>query len=181
MLKLEKPNMQYMSSFIEAVGEGFYAHMAVDHFDKTSVEELQANPEEYLQLLNSKEPRQITIPDDKEVTLHDHEIYWVIEDGKFIGGVSLRYDECDLVDKFCGHVGLSIRDKSQGQGYGIKTIELAMNLMKERSMDSFIISCYPENNISRKLIKRFDGEFLGMSNPFGWNDIELYNVKVKQC
>ena len=180
MLKLEEPSMKYISSFINAVEEGFSSHMALSDFDALSLESLKSEPEQYLLRLNSKETQKIITPDKREFNLYDHDIYWLTDGfSKFIGGVSIRYDkDCDLISKCCGHVGINIRKTLQGMGYGSEALKLIFNIVKSRKLLSFLMSCSPSNKASRNLIKKFGGKLVSINDFFGYGDMELYVINI---
>src|SRR5262249_49107136 len=75
-LVLEKPAQKYMPSFLEALREGPFTHMALGGFGNTTAEEAARDPQAYLDKLTSPAPRDVATPNGKVFTLKDHEIFW---------------------------------------------------------------------------------------------------------
>ena len=185
-LTIEKPSMKYVPSFIDALREGAFTHMALGGFGNTTAEEVTRDPQAYLDLITSPAPRAVKTPNGREFTLNDHEIFW-ITDGKdrFLGGISLRYDaDNDLINKYCGHAGMGVRASLLNKGYGIKAIEHAwefgMQRAKEKNLPALLASCAPGNRASQRLIQHFGGQLVETGDPFGWGPAELYTIKLRQ-
>ncbi|MDO8620433.1 MAG: GNAT family N-acetyltransferase [bacterium] len=88
-----------------------------------------------------------------------HTRYWLVEGGKFIGGVDIRHRLTDHLLKSGGHIGYAIRPSERGKGYGNKILELALPKAKELGIMSALVTCRKDNVASAKVIEKNGGVF----------------------
>ncbi len=182
MLKVIKPRREYLESYAEAMAEGFI-NMALGGFGNFTPEEIRNNPDQVLTILNQKEPRIVKTKDNREFLLHDHEIWWIVDETRFIGAISLRYDDDPIMLSYAGHVGMAIRPSLLNKGFGVKGINIGYNKAKEefkkRGLKRIMASCETENTASARLIKHNGGILTGtIENGGGYGKLEVYWIDV---
>ena len=84
--------------------------------------------------------------------------YFVIDDDKFIGIVSIRVRLTDKLLQYGGHIGYGINPKYFRKGYGTETLRLALEKAKDLISDkAFLITCDDDNIGSYKIIEANGG------------------------
>lgn len=185
-LRFEKPSLKYVEAFAQALEEGPFTYMALGGHGDISTEDLRADPEGYIELVNSSAPRVVKTSDGQEFTLKDHEIIWVLDNkDRFIGGVSLRFDQdCALIDDYAGHAGMSVRHGLIGKGYGVKAAiqgwQYVLEQAKKRGLSEVRASADPDNPNSWRLIKHLGGECIREVDLYGWGPAKLYSIDLNK-
>lgn len=182
-IELVKPDLTYIPSYLEARAEGPFTHMALGDFGEATMEDVAKNPEDYIALLNSKDPRNVETPSGDVFTLNDHEIFWIVKETRFLGGVSFRFDKnCPIIDRYCGHVGMGLRASILNKGYGIKAVEygfkMGAEMARSRGLDFLLASASPNNRASYRLIEHMNGELISTDDPYGWGENRLYKIHI---
>jgi predicted acetyltransferase len=141
---LELPDKQYKDSFIEALEEfqqeGKYTYLNKDQMT-TDFEAFIAEIPEIRMKINH-------VPETE---------YWLIEDKKYIGRLSIRHKlNGELLVKG-GHIGYSIRPSERRKGYGVKILELGLEKAKILGLTRILITCDSSNEASRKIIENHGG------------------------
>lgn len=154
-MALALPSMQFKDSFIEAVKEfqndDDYTTRS-QWYRRIVISELEANFESFV----AGELNQA-----KEENLEEGRVpcsqYWLVEDGKFIGRVSVRHRLNERLMTIGGHIGYDIRPSMRGRGYGNKILELALAKAKELGIERALVTCDLRNIASRKIIEKNGG------------------------
>lgn len=84
-------------------------------------------------------------------------VFWLIDEGEFIGRVSIRHGLTEKLKQLGGHIGYGIRPSFRGQGYGTKILELALPKAKELGITEVLITCDVTNIGSKKIIEANGG------------------------
>ncbi|MDP2648462.1 MAG: GNAT family N-acetyltransferase [bacterium] len=154
-MELVQPSASYKDSFIEAVGE--YKHDTVDSFRHTKYRELSL-PE-----LGSDFDAFVTreLGKAKGENLPEWYVpqtdYWLVDDGEFIGRVSIRHSLTEHLRRIGGHIGYDIRPSKRRQGYGTKILQLALPKARELGVGRVLVTCDADNTASRKIIEKNGG------------------------
>lgn len=82
---------------------------------------------------------------------------WLVDDGEFIGRVSVRHQLTEKLLQEGGHIGYGIRPSKRKMGYGTKILELALPLAKSLVIDKALLTCNDENLGSQKIIEKNGG------------------------
>jgi len=85
--------------------------------------------------------------------------YWLIDNGEYIGRVSVRHLLNDNLLNIGGHIGYDIRPSQRHKGYGKKILELALPKAKELDIIRVLVTCDETNEASRKIIEANGGVF----------------------
>lgn len=99
---------------------------------------------------------------------------------KEIGNVTLTYGK-KYKERY-GHIAYRIEPEYQGHNYAFKALQLLINEIIKRGLDKPIISAFPNNIPSIKIIEKMGGELLHEAQGlFDWNiyQIDLLKQKTK--
>lgn len=154
-MQLVPPSVGYKASFIEAVKE-FQADVidnpTVRRYKDLSISELEADFDTYVEaqkgLAEGKGLPEGWVP---ATTL------WLVDQGEYIGRLSIRHRLTDSLLKTGGHIGYDIRPSRRNQGYGSKILELALPVARELGITRALLTCDEANTGSRKIIEKNGG------------------------
>ncbi len=89
----------------------------------------------------------------------DH-VYWLIDDGEYIGQTSIRPElGTPYLITYGGHIGYSIRPDRRQKGYGRRILSLALQECGNLGMERVLITCDEDNQPSRRIIEVNGGQF----------------------
>ena len=115
-MDLVTPSSQYKDSFIQAVKE--YHAVDADNITEIyelNIEELENDFPSYISnLLSESEGQHLPAGYVPQTT------YWLIDQGEFIGTISIRHRLTDRLLQEGGHIGYDIRPSKRKMGYGKK-------------------------------------------------------------
>ena len=83
--------------------------------------------------------------------------YWLVDNGEYIGGVSIRHELNEHLKNIGGHIGYDIRPSKRQQGYGTNVLALALPKAKELGISRVLVTCNVTNTASRKIIEKNGG------------------------
>ena len=154
-MELVLPSAEYKDSFIGAVKEfkeSTEASSRHKKYRKLSIPELETGFDAFVE-------RELSHARGENLTKGyvPHTDYWLIDNGEFIGRVSIRHRLTKQLEKFDGHIGYDIRPSKRRQGYGSKILELALPKAKELGIKKVLITCRISNVASRKIIEKNGG------------------------
>jgi predicted acetyltransferase len=140
-MELVKPNKTYEKSWTEAIRE-FEAEKK-DGF--WNIPEKPKNIDKYIQMTqdhsNGENLPRYWVPATT---------YWLIDNGEFVGHVSIRHKLNDNLAKVGGHIGYAIRPSARQQGYGTKILTLALPKAKTLGLNKVLVTCNESNVASKK-------------------------------
>ena len=163
-MELVLPTLEYKDSYIGAVKE-----FRVDHsfplmertYDRLSILELESDFESYVEKVRNQ-ARGENLPEGWVPAT----TFWLVDDGEYVGRVSIRHRLTEHLEKMGGHIGYDIRPSRRGKGYGFKILELALPRAKELGISRVLITCDATNTASRKIIEKNGGVLQDtVSNP----------------
>ncbi len=105
-------------------------------------------------------------------------IYWLVDDGEFIGHTSIRHELNAALEQHGGHIGYAIRPTKHRQGYGTAILKLALPMARSLGIQRALLTCADDNFASRKIIEHSGGIFADEVNFKGntvlrfWIDID---------
>ncbi len=150
MLELVRPTTRFKKSYLQAIREfqreGRYTYHNVD--------ELQSNFRAHID-----DERQRIHPENIVVYRVPETIFWLVDDGEYIGRLELRHKLNDHLLEVGGHIGYSIRPSRRQMGYGTKILELGLQKAHDAGLDRVLLTCDPDNIASRKIIEKNGGQF----------------------
>jgi len=155
MSHLILPDLKYAAPYIAALREGLNLGVSPPKTEE-EIQYIEKNILEHLAELNDQHTP-ITLPTGKVVQKVPHNLFWLIEEDKFIGMVSIRYELNDFLFHHGGHIGYGIRPSAQGVGYGKIILKLALEKLKERGVHRVLLTCDDRNAASYHVIEANGG------------------------
>lgn len=150
MTQLVRPSYQYKDSYIEALRE-FHREGRYTYHDLDKLRErFGAHVDEERERIHLENIEPYRVPET---------IYWLVDDGDFIGRLELRHELNDHLLEVGGHIGYSIRPSRRQLGYGTQILKLALEKACESGMERVLLTCDPDNVASRKIIEKNGGVF----------------------
>lgn len=152
-MELIVPSIKYRESFISAVKE-YQENDQAGRRDiyELQVEELEKDFSSYIDKV---------VSESKGLNLKEGYIpqstFWLVDNGEFIGRVSIRHKLTDHLLKIGGHIGYDIRPSKRRMGYGSKILELGLMEAKKLGIEKALITCDVTNTGSRKIIEAKGG------------------------
>ncbi len=89
-------------------------------------------------------------------------MFWIVDaEGAFCGGINLRYQAgtLDLPPHVSGHVGYAIVPAQRGRGIATTALAMLRPIASRLGLPRVCITCYVENDASRRVIERNSGVF----------------------
>jgi predicted acetyltransferase len=154
-MQLVSPSVQYEATFLEALEE--YKddpQRGLTEFSSLKPEEVRRNFAGYVQHLLDEE-KGIGLPDGYVPCT----TYWLVDDGEFIGRVSIRHRLTEQLLTEGGHIGYDIRPSKRQTGYGRLILALSLPKAKALGITKALVTC-DENNIGSKKIIEANGGIL---------------------
>lgn len=144
MAKLIIPNSEYLESYKEAFEE--YQLNSISTYSFTEpTEDIFTKYDNYRKTTNLQPG---IVPSN---------YYWLVDNGKFIGEISIRHFLTDKLNQYGGHIGYGIRCSMQKEGYGSLMLKLALKQAKELKIKKVLITCNDDNYGSSKVIENNGG------------------------
>lgn len=160
-MKLVKPHKKYLSSYVEAIEEGFPIGGCSDDYIF-----VRDNFSKHIK--NILKPREIwndgIYRDDVPF-----ERYWIIENDIFVGNLILREEMTDFHEILGGNLGYRIRKGFCGRGYATKALYFALEICKKKKMNEILITCNDDNFPSIRVIEKNNGILINKVKP-DWFD-----------
>ncbi len=148
---LSKPINLYKETYLSALNE-FQKEGLNLMYDKS---ELNKNFDKFvLSLIDLELNPQISKGRVKE------SIFWLIEDEKFIGRISIRHSLNSYLEKYDGNIGFEIRPSERKKGYGNIILALGLEEAKKLGLKEVIITCNNLNIGSIKIIENNNGKLI---------------------
>ena len=86
--------------------------------------------------------------------------FWLVDDGQYIGRVSIRHELNERLEKLGGHIGYEIRPTKRRRGYGKLILALALPEARKLGLKRALITCDSSNIGSRKIIEANGGQLM---------------------
>jgi len=92
-------------------------------------------------------------------------MFWLIDNGEFIGRVQIRHKLSEYLSRRGGHIGYYIRPTKRNMGYGKKILEMALFEAKKMGFEKVLLTCNDDNIGSWKIIEANGGIFEYIIEP----------------
>ncbi|MBI3231584.1 MAG: GNAT family N-acetyltransferase [Candidatus Doudnabacteria bacterium] len=152
MPRLVLPSVKYKKSFLE----DFLKHSEMqDEHSLTGIPKKQVskNFPSFIKKLKLQAkgiyPRKGLVPQT---------VYWLVDDNKFLGKLSIRHALNSHLRKIGGHIGYYIRPSERGKGYGKRILALGLQKAKKLGIKNILITCDITNLKSKKVIESNGGK-----------------------
>jgi predicted acetyltransferase len=156
IVKLERPDVKYKTSFITAVHEFQTSKTGGRDILRLDPNNLEHDFSSYVQgQLRLNDPTHL-----EPGKVLDSE-FWLVNDLEFLGRVALRHELNDQLRIFGGHIGYEIRPSQQRKGFGTLMLKLVLEQAREIKLERVLITCDVENLGSRGVIESNGGELEG--------------------
>ena len=159
MLRLVLPDTKFLSSYLEALREGYQLGVRPIS-SEDEIKEIEKDPFSHFKMLNIQGG--YFTPEDgvKRKRVPDN-MFWLVDDDEFIGAVNIRYALNDFLEIHAGHLGYGIRPSKKRQGYATKMVGLALSILRKREVDKCMITAGEKNIGSWKAIESNGGVMVG--------------------
>ncbi len=144
---LTPPDVVYRLTYLDALRE-FHAEL---HNLEQDMVALTQNFEGYVRYLarqSSDERRDGLVPES---------FYWLIDNGVYIGRLSLRHHLNERLMQFGGHIGYEIRPSRRRMGYGKLILKLGLVQARLIGITRALVTCDDDNIGSAKIIEANGG------------------------
>lgn len=107
-------------------------------------------------------------------------IFWLVDENKLLGILSLRHRLTTHLKKIGGHIGYEITPKYRGRGYGNLILKLALKKAKAMGIKKALLTCNATNIRSKKVIIKNGGKYEGKAKqPNGLPYKLRFWIKIK--
>ena len=83
---------------------------------------------------------------------------WMVEDGEYVGRISLRHELNELLYEWGGHIGYAVRPSARRRGHATTALDRMLELCRTRGIDPVLVTCDVDNEPSRRTIEAAGGE-----------------------
>jgi predicted acetyltransferase len=83
--------------------------------------------------------------------------WWIVEDGEYLGAISLRHALTAQLLDGGGHIGYGVRPSARGRGLASWALGEVIKRARERGLERVMVSCDVDNVASAKTIERAGG------------------------
>jgi predicted acetyltransferase len=148
-MKLVRPTKKYEKQWHEAINE----------FKKDSrsikIWEILGFPEDLEEIINNAQ----LCSQGKNLSKGwvPYDIYWLIDDNKFIGIANIRHKLNDNLLKGGGHIGYEIIPSKRKLGYGNQILRLSLEKIKKLGIKKVLVTSFDKNIASWKIIEKNGG------------------------
>jgi len=152
-ISLIRPDVAYAASYLEARHEGYTdTSLPMAEQAQLGLEQIA----EHLAALNQPErgARWADTPDSPPVQFAH---LWMVTPHEFIGRVSIRYELTEKLLRAGGHIGYEVRPAYRGRGLGHRALQLGMEHLRSRGIDTFLLTCRDDNVGSIRIIEAAGG------------------------
>ena len=84
--------------------------------------------------------------------------WWIVEDGNYLGAITLRHALNAHLLEGGGHIGYGVRPSARRRGLASWALGQVVEVARERGMDRVLITCDDDNIASARTIERNGGE-----------------------
>jgi len=84
---------------------------------------------------------------------------FLVHEGRILGLFNLRHRLTDNLERFGGHVGLSVRPSERRKGHGARLLEAAKTLARSLRIERMLVTCHPDNVASVGVIVKCGGVY----------------------
>ena len=174
-MELVLPSLEYEESFLEALEEA-----KMDNESNGTNFQAPKEGESFEDFVNSfyDEMKGVNLPEGYVPAT----MFWLIDNGEFIGRVQIRHKLAEALSKHGGHIGYYIRPSKRKMGYGKKILEMALLEAKKIGFEKVLLSCNDSNIGSRKIIEANGGVLESILEPEKEGDLKKrrYWINIKK-
>lgn len=151
---LVKPDISYCEQIIAYRQEFLEDGSSMDGCG--SLRSLGGKPEEWLREVENLSKFE-TVPEKWVVSTQF--LYVRESNNRIVGMIQVRHYFNDILEKFGGHIGYSVRPSERRKGYATAMLHDCLPFCKQIGLDKILITCIDENVGSRKTILKNGGVY----------------------
>ncbi|MCE5235258.1 MAG: GNAT family N-acetyltransferase [Clostridiaceae bacterium] len=145
-MELILPDRAYYESYLDAIGEYALNHVAACPFLDAAAYDIFERINDYRFGVN--------LP----LGYVSATYLWLVDDGNFIGEISIRHSLTDALLRYGGNIGYGVRFSEWNRGAGTKMLSLALAYAKkELGLKKVLITCDDDNIGSARVIEKNGG------------------------
>ena len=131
--------------------------------------------EEWLQLCRDYKHRETTPPNLVPATQF---IYVRPADHTLLGMLNLRHELNGYLRLYGGHIGYSVHPQHRRQGVATRMLAAALPFCREMGLNRVLITCYADNEASRRTILHNGGVYDGDSVQDDGRHVQRYWIEL---
>lgn len=86
-------------------------------------------------------------------------VKWIVQDGQYVGRISLRHFLNEQLLTWGGHIGYGVRPTSRRRGVATAALALMLPIAAGMGIDPALVTCDVDNEASRRTIERNGGVY----------------------
>jgi len=151
-MELVLPSQKFKNSFLEAAEE--FQNDSLKINISSSIEKVRSNSDFNIYIETKlNRSKGLNLPEGY-VPATD---FWLIDNGEYIGSVSIRHRLSKGLLEIGGHIGYTIRPSKRKMGYGTNILRLALIEAKKLGIDKALVTCDKTNIGSSRIIEKNNG------------------------
>ncbi|MFC0626477.1 GNAT family N-acetyltransferase [Kribbella deserti] len=83
--------------------------------------------------------------------------WWIVEDGNYLGAISLRHELNDFLFNAGGHIGYSVRPSARRRGLATWAVSAVLGEARKLGLTRVLVTCDDSNAASARTIERSGG------------------------
>lgn len=152
--KLIRPNSDYKQSFLDAVAEyqleGRMSYLDIPYLDQFF--------DQFITNINDGIPHANRDFQDW-VELVPQTSLWLVKDNEYIGTIDIRHRLNWHLEKWGGHIHVTIRPSQRQKGYGARALKMSLPYANHFGIDRALITIAPQNTTAIHSIEDLGAEF----------------------
>ncbi|WP_328996575.1 GNAT family N-acetyltransferase [Kribbella sp. NBC_01245] len=84
--------------------------------------------------------------------------WWIVENGDYLGAISLRHELNDFLLNAGGHIGYGVRPSARGRGVATWALSAVLDEARQLGLKRVLVTCDDTNVASARTIERAGGE-----------------------
>ncbi len=167
MLRLVRPAMAHMASFVDALCEG-YSRDTLREETPASIAQVADNPAWLLGQINDA-PLTIVLPDGSLGKRVPETALWYVDGDEFLGSVHLRHHLNEVLEQWGGHIGYAVRPSAQGRGHASAMLAGMLDHARVHhpQLERVMLTVNLKNPASMRVVEK-NGGVLADSIPHPW-------------
>ena len=167
-IEFDKQIREYRKEFLDC-GELMEGATRLKQFD---------DPQDWIAFLNKlKDPN--TVPEGR-VQLTQYMLVRE-EDQKIVGMINIRHSLNDYLERYGGHIGVSVVPSERHKGYAAQIVKMALSKCRAHGIDKVLCTCNTSNEGSRKIILNNGGTYESVVyDPVDEEYVERYWINLSE-
>jgi predicted acetyltransferase len=166
MPRLARPELAQVTSFVEAMREG-YSRDSLRPETPHTIAAIAADPAWFLSQLRDP-PATVVLPDGSLGERVPETVLWYVDGETFLGSVSVRHSLNPLLAQWGGHIGYAVRPSARGQGHAsAMLVGMLDHCRSTLPLERVMLTVNSKNAASIRVIEK-NGGVLQDTVPHPW-------------